>query len=150
MSIFLLRYMQAEIKYRPIDPADYEELVALWRRSDGVEVSEGDDRESFVRYLDRNPGTSLAATLEGAIIGAALCGHDGRRGLVYHLAVAPEHRGKGVGTQVLKLGLAGLRECGIARAIILVAGDNTPGQEFWISRGFEHIAGALPLGIDIT
>jgi ribosomal protein S18 acetylase RimI-like enzyme len=142
--------MQAEIKYRPIAPSDYEELVALWRRSDGVEVSEGDDRESFHRYLDRNPGTSFAATLEGPIIGAALCGHDGRRGLVYHLAVAPEHRGRGVGTQVLKLGLAGLRECGIARVIILVAGDNTLGREFWISHGFEHIAGALPLGMDIT
>jgi N-acetylglutamate synthase len=142
--------MQAEIKYRLIAPADHEELVAHWRRSDGVEVSEGDDRESFVRYLDRNPGTSFAATLDGSIIGAALCGHDGRRGLVYHLATAPEHRGKGVGTQVLKLGLAGLRECGIARVIILVAGDNTPGQEFWISRGFEPIAAALPLGMDIT
>jgi ribosomal protein S18 acetylase RimI-like enzyme len=142
--------MQVEITYRPVAPADYESLVALWRRSDGVEVSEGDDRESFVRYLDRNPGTSFAATLEDLIIGAALCGHDGRRGLVYHLAVAPEHRGKGVGTQVLELGLAGLRECGIARVIILVAGGNAPGQEFWISRGFEHIAGALPLGMDIT
>ena len=150
MSIFLNRYMQAEIKFRSLVPLDYDHVVALWRRCDGVEVAEGDDRESFTRYLDRNPGLSYAATSAGAIVGANLCGHDGRRGLVYHLAVAPEYRGQGVGKQILKMGLAGLRERGIARVIILVSKDNHLGQDFWISQGFEHITVALPLGMDLT
>jgi ribosomal protein S18 acetylase RimI-like enzyme len=142
--------MQAEIKFRSLVPLDYDHVVALWRRCDGVEVAEGDDRESFTRYLDRNPGLSYAATSAGAIVGANLCGHDGRRGLVYHLAVAPEYRGQGVGKQILKMGLAGLRERGIARVIILVSKDNHLGQDFWISQGFEHITVALPLGMDLT
>jgi ribosomal protein S18 acetylase RimI-like enzyme len=141
--------MQAEIKFRPLTPLDYDQVTALWRRCDGVEVSEGDDRQSFGGYLLRNPGISYAAVREATIVGAVLCGHDGRRGLVYHLAVAPEYRGQGLGKQILKMGLAGLQKCGIARALILVAKDNALGHEFWISQGFEPISGALPLGMDL-
>jgi ribosomal protein S18 acetylase RimI-like enzyme len=142
--------MQAEYEYRPLAPHDYDQVVALWQGCSGVELAEGDDRESFTRYLGRNPGLSFAAVCSGTIVGAALCGHDGRRGLVYHLAVTPEHRGQSVGKEILKLCLSGLRECGIARVIILVAKDNSPGREFWISQGFEQISGALPLGIDLA
>jgi ribosomal protein S18 acetylase RimI-like enzyme len=141
--------MQAEIKFRPVTAHDYGQVVALWRCCDGVEVGEGDDPGSINRYLGRNPGLSHAAEIGGVIVGAALCGHDGRRGLIYHLAVAAEYRGQGIGKQLLHLGLAGLRKCGISRVIILVGKDNPLGQEFWISQGFEHIAGALPLGMDI-
>lgn len=150
LGIFSYRYMQAEIEFRALAPPDYDQVVALWRNCDGVEVAQGDDAESFTRYLDRNPGLSYAATCAGAIVGACICGHDGRRGLVYHLAVAPEYRGQGVAKEILRMGLAGLRRCGIARVIILVSKDNAIGQEFWISQGFEHISGALPLGMDLT
>jgi ribosomal protein S18 acetylase RimI-like enzyme len=142
--------MQAEIEFRSLIPLDYDQVVALWRRCEGVEVAEGDDRESFTRYLDRNPGLSIGAISAGAIVGATLCGHDGRRGLIYHLAVAPEYRGRGVGRQILESGLAGLSKCGIARVVILVAKDNPRGQKFWIFQGFECIAGAVPLGMDLT
>jgi N-acetylglutamate synthase len=149
LGIFSYRNMQHEIIFRRLEAPDYDEVVALWRRCDGIDVSEGDDRETFVSYLSRNPGMSHAATSAGAIVGAALCGHDGRRGLIHHLAVAPEHRGQGVGKQILRMGLDGLRRHGIARAIILVEKDNAPGREFWIARGFEHISEALPFGMDL-
>ena len=55
-----------------------------------------------------------------------------------------------MGKQILKMGVAGLSKRGIARVIVLVAKENLLGQEFWISQGFEHIAGALPLGMDLT
>jgi N-acetylglutamate synthase len=142
--------MQAEIIFRLLTPGDYDHVVALWHRCDGVEVAEGDDRESFTRYLDRNPGLSHAATDAGVIVGASLCGHDGRRGLVYHLAVAPEYRSQGIAKQILKMGLNGLRDRGITRVIILIANENSMGQEFWTSQGFDRISGALPFGIDLT
>jgi len=150
IGICSYRYMQPETAFRLLMPSDYDQVVALWRRCDGVEVAEGDDRESFTRYLVRNPGLSHAATSTDTLVGAALCGHDGRRGLVYHLAVEPEYRGRGIGKQILKRALAGLRECGIARVIILVADDNSGGQEFWLSQGFEQISGAMPLGLDLV
>src|SRR5579871_4289968 len=127
--------MQAEIRFRLLIPSDHGPAVALWGRCEGVEIAEGDDESSFRSYLERNPGLSHCAEFDGSLIGAALCGHDGRRGYIYHLAVAPEFRGGGVGRAILERGLAGLRECGITRALILVAGDNVPGREFWLSQG---------------
>jgi N-acetylglutamate synthase len=145
-----LIHMQPEIVVRPLTPADYAAAVALWRRCEGVEVGEGDDGDSFARYLGRNPGLSHAAMAGGTLVGAALCGHDGRRGWVYHLAVAPEFRGQGIGRRILEMGMAGLRECGISRAIVLVARENSVGRQFWASQGFEPISGALALGMDLT
>ena len=141
--------MQAEILFRPLASSDYDQVISLWQRCEGVEVAEGDDRASFDFYLRRNPGLSFVASLGREIVGATLCGHDGRRGLFYHLAVAPEHRGQGVGRKILQQGLAGLRAIGISRATILVATDNPDGRAFWVRQGFEEIAGAIPLGIDI-
>lgn len=141
--------MQAQIQLRPLLPSDYAQAVALWRRCDGIEMAEGDDEASFRSYLERNPGLSCCADDGGELVGAALCGHDGRRGFIYHLAVAPEFRGRGVGKAILQRGLAGLRERGIARVLILVAQDNALGREFWLAQGVEAIAGALPLGRDL-
>ena len=149
LGIFTYRYMQAQFNFRPLLYTDYDQVLALWRRCDGVEVAEGDDRESFARYLDRNPNLSWSASLGEKVVAAGLCGHDGRRGLIYHLAVAPEFRGKGLAKKILQNGIEGLRNAGITRAIILVARNNPRGQEFWLSRGFEEISGALSLGLDL-
>lgn len=141
--------MQAEITFRPLVADDYESVIAFWRRCEGVEIAEGDDAASFCGYLERNPGLSFCAVAEGSIVGAALCGHDGRRGLIYHLAVGPGYRGRGIAKWILEAGLAGLRQRGISRAIILVANSNSKGRAFWAARGFETIDGALPMGLDL-
>jgi ribosomal protein S18 acetylase RimI-like enzyme len=124
---------------------DYDHAVALWNRIDSVEICEGDAREEIGAYLERNPKLSRVAEANGEIIGAALCGHDGRRGWIYHLAVAEEYRGRGVGKLLLDDCLRGLREAGLKRAIILVAGDNPAGHKFWLREGWEDIDGAIPM-----
>ena len=67
---------------------DYDGTIALWNSVEGVEICEGDSREEIAEYLKRNPGLSRVAEADGKIVGVALCGHDGRRGWIYHLAVA--------------------------------------------------------------
>lgn len=129
---------------------DYDAVVQLWQDSEGVEVAEGDDRESLVGYLQRNPGLSRVASCGENLIGAVLCGHDGRRGLIYHLAVRTGHRGQGVGRRLVEECAAGLRGCGIKRVLILVAKDNLPGRDFWLARGFEEISGAAAFGLDLV
>jgi len=130
--------------------ADYAAVTALWRACDGIEIAVGDDESTFRQYLQRNPGLSHCAEADGVLIAAALCGHDGRRGLIYHLAVAPEFRGQGIGKAILQCELEGLRDCGIARVLILVANDNPIGKEFWLSQNFKVISEALPLGMDLA
>ena len=124
---------------------DYDGAIALWDCVDGVEICEGDSRGEIAQYLKRNPGLSRVAEAEGKIVGVALCGHDGRRGWIYHLAVAPEYRRQKVGRLLLNDCVNGLRAAGMKRAIILVAGDNPGGQEFWLRNGWEKIEGALAM-----
>lgn len=130
-------------------PADYMAVVTLWDQSEGVEVAEGDEASSIAKYLERNPALSRVALLGSDIVGAVLCGHDGRRGLIYHLAVRSDCRGQGLGNRLVEECITGLRTAGLKRALILVARDNAAGREFWFGRGFEEISLAIPMGIDL-
>jgi N-acetylglutamate synthase len=125
--------------------ADYEGAIALWNDVEGVEISEGDAREEIAQYLKRNPGLSRVVEADGKIVGVALCGHDGRRGWIYHLAVAKTYRRQKVGKLLLEDCVRGLREAGLKRAIILVAGDNPAGHQFWLRNGWEDIDGAIAM-----
>jgi N-acetylglutamate synthase len=118
---------------------DYDRAVVLWNSVEGVELSVGDEREEICGYLQRNPGLSRIAEEDGELLGAVLCGHDGRRGLIYHLAIAAKHRGRGVARRLLDDCAHGLREAGIRRAILLVADSNAQGHEFWLRNGWEDL-----------
>lgn len=128
---------------------DYERASALWEKVEGVELCEGDAREEIQTYLARNPGLSRVAEEDEIMAGAVLCGYDGRRGFIYHLAVAAEFRGRGVGKLLLADCVRGLQNAGMQRAIILVAGDNPMGREFWLRNGWEDITGAVPMARDL-
>ena len=130
--------------------ADYESAIALWESVEGVEICEGDSREEIAEYLKRNPGLSRVAEASGKIVGVALCGHDGRRGWIYHLAVAAEYRGRNIGRCVLDDCIEGFRKAGLKRAIILVAGDNPSGHAFWLRNGWEDITGAIAMTREIA
>jgi ribosomal protein S18 acetylase RimI-like enzyme len=137
--------MSGRVTTREFVMADYDDAVALWNAVDGIEICEGDSRDEIAEYLRRNPGLSRVAEADGKIVGAALCGHDGRRGWIYHLAIAPTHRRQKAGQQLLDSCVDGLRNAGLKRAIILVAGDNPGGQRFWLRNGWENIDGAIAM-----
>ena len=128
---------------------DYDKAVALWRMVEGVEVAEGDSKEEIRAYLLRNPGLSRVAEENGTMVGAVLCGHDGRRGLIYHLAVAPASHGKGIGKLLVRECLTRLRATGIVRALILVAGDNASAHSFWLRIGWDDVTDVIVMGIDL-
>jgi len=137
--------MSNRVTTREFVMSDYDDVIALWEGVEGVEICEGDSRQEIAEYLKRNPGLSRVAILDNKIVGAALCGHDGRRGWIYHLAVAPTYRRQKVGNDLLESCLDALRAIGLKRAIILVAGDNPGGHDFWLRNGWEDIDGALAM-----
>ena len=141
--------MSRNIDTREFSISDYDGALQVWQRVEGVEIAEGDDREGVARFLVRNPGLSRVAIDGSAILGVALCGHDGRRGHIYHLAVDPAYQRRGLGKRLLDECLDGLRRAGVQRAIILVADDNQRGAEFWKRYGWEEIPGAIAMGIDV-
>jgi ribosomal protein S18 acetylase RimI-like enzyme len=138
-----------EIQTREFRIEDYGAAVELWQRLEGLDVAEGDDWETIRGFLFRNPGLSRVATKESKIIGAVLCGHDGRRGYIYHLAVDPAYQGLGLARRLVDECVAGLKGAGLQRVNILVAKDNPRGLEFWRRCGWEDLEGAAPMGRDV-
>ena len=104
--------MKDTIHTREFSINDYDAAVELWKRVEGLEIAEGDDKESVVRFLTRNPGLSRVATDGSGIVGVSLCGHDGRRGHIYHLAVDPRYQGVGLGMRLVQECFSGLRDAG--------------------------------------
>jgi ribosomal protein S18 acetylase RimI-like enzyme len=141
--------MRGKIATREFSISDYDAALGLWQRVDGLEIAEGDDRESVAQFLARNPGLSRVAIDGSAIVGVALCGHDGRRGYIYHLAVDPAYQARGLGRRLMDECLGGLRRAGLRRALILVAHDNPRGRKFWQRHGWEEVPGPIVMGIDL-
>ncbi len=142
-------FMIDKIYTREFCISDYDAALQLWHRVEGLEIAEGDDREDIAQFVARNPGLSWVAVNGSAIVGVALCGNDGRRGHIYHLAVDPAYQGCGLGKRLLDECLDGLRKAGVKRVIIMVADDNQRGTRFWEHIGWEKIPGAVPMGIDL-
>jgi len=141
--------MSNQIDTREFSINDYKAALQLWQRVEGLEIAEGDDQRGIAQFLERNPGLSRVAMDGSAVIGVALCGHDGRRGHIYHLAVDPDYQGRGLGKRLLHECLDSLHRVGLERAIIMVANDNPRGRGFWLRYGWEEIPGAVPMGIDL-
>ena len=89
-------------------------------------------------YLKRNRGMSFVARDGAELVGAVLSGHDGRRGCLYHLAIAPSHRRNGLGTKLVARCLAELKKAGILNCNIFVYANNTRGERFWRRNGWKQ------------
>lgn len=111
---------------------DYEEVFSLWKKTEGIGLHDDVDSKAGIRqYLKRNPGLSFVARENGRIIGTVLCGHDGRRGYLQHLAVAETHRKKGTGKNLVDRVMGQLRKMGIRKCHIFIFSDNRSGRRFW-------------------
>ena len=115
----------------PFTMADYDEVLALWQFSPGVGLSDVDRPEGIAAYLARNPDLSFVARVDGQLAGAVLCGTDGRRGYMHHLAVASPYRRQGIGEILVERCLSGLKAQGYQKCHIFVYGGNAEGQAFW-------------------
>ena len=125
-----------EIKIKSFEIEDYEAIVSLWKRSEGIGWSAADSREQISAYLEKNPGGSFTAWDGERLVGAVLCGNDGRRGYLHHLAVDPDYRRMGIGHQLSEACMAALAEQGIDKAHIFVFGANREGITFWERAGW--------------
>lgn len=117
---------------------DFEEVIALWRATEGVGLTESDSKEGIAAFLERNAGLSFVARDGGGkLVGAVLCGYDGRRGYLHHLAVAKECRRHGTGKGLVNACLAKLRGLGVLKCNIFIFADNDSGRAFWERDGWK-------------
>lgn len=111
--------------------ADYDSVRQLLGRMPGVVVRSTDSREATERYLARNPGLSFIARVGDRMVGCVMCGNDGRRGHLRHLAVEPAMRRQGIGTALVGRCLEALKRDGIEKTHIDVLVENQLGHEYW-------------------
>lgn len=116
---------------------DYENVHALWMRIKGFSIRSIDDsQEGVERFLKRNPGISVVAEEDGRIVGAILCGHDGRRGCLYHVCVDPDYRLKGIGKSMVVFVMEALRKEKINKVSLIAFTKNDIGNAFWKEIGW--------------
>lgn len=129
-----------EIHVRPFATEDIAEALALWAATENMGLSAEDDTPAGIaKFLARNPGLSqVAREAGGRLVGAVLAGHDGRRGKLFHLAVAPGYMCKGVGRRLLDTASAALAGEGIRKCYIYIYKANEHGREFWRKRGWRE------------
>ncbi|GLC81187.1 GNAT family N-acetyltransferase [Lacrimispora brassicae] len=116
---------------------DYDQVYELWSGIKGFGLRTVDDsREGVEKFLKRNPSTSVVAEEDGRIIGSILCGHDGRRGCMYHVCVAEKYRHHGIGHKMALEAMNKLKEEGINKVSLIAFKSNTVGNEFWHKVGW--------------
>jgi N-acetylglutamate synthase len=125
------------IEIREFVPADYDSVCSVWLAAPGVVLRDADAREPITAYLAHNQGLSFVALDGGRLVGAVLCGTDGRRGYLQHLAVAPTHQRRGIGRRLAERCVAALAVRGVDKCHLMVLADNIDGAAFWARLGWK-------------
>lgn len=122
---------------REMTETDYDQVYQLWLSCADMGLNDLDDsKEGIARFLQRNPQTCLVAVENQTIIGAILAGSDGRRAYIYHTAVHPNYRRRGIARQLVETVLTVLDELKIHKVALVVFKRNTEGNRFWEKLGF--------------
>ncbi|MCQ3937963.1 MAG: GNAT family N-acetyltransferase [Chloroflexi bacterium] len=118
---------------------DYERVLSLWRGIEaGVNVGRSDTPGEIQKKIQRDPDLFLVAEAHGQIVGAIIGGFDGRRGMIYHLAVAKNFRGRGIGGRLLSEVEKRLQARGCLKCILHVLDDNEEAMQFYKNKGWRH------------
>ena len=116
---------------------DYEGVYALWKKIKGFGIRSIDDsKEGVARFLKRNPTTSVVAEKDGRIVGSILCGHDGRRGCLYHVCVDEDYRRHGIGKRMVVFAMKALKEEKINKVSLIAFTEKGIGNAFWNTIGW--------------
>ena len=122
---------------RKMTVEDYDRLYSLWMKIKGFAIRSIDDsKEGVERFLNRNPGISVVAEEDGKIVGAILCGHDGRRGCLYHVCVEKDYRMQGIGKSMVVFCMEALKKEQINKVSLIAFTQNDIGNAFWKQIGW--------------
>lgn len=128
-----------QISIRVMTMEDYDEVHKLWMEISGFGIRSIDDsREGVERFIKRNPTTSMAAFYGDELIGSILCGHDGRRGCLYHVCVRESYRNHGIGQKLVNACLEALKAEHINKVNLIAFKKNEVGNRFWKGLGWTY------------
>ena len=131
-------------------PVDYLAVRRLWENAGtGIQLRRSDDPDEIRKKLLRDPDLFLVAEENGEILATVLGGFDGRRGMVYHLAVKPPNRKKGIGRQLMAELERRLKAKGCIRSYLLVTLENQNAMHFYEQNGWKRMDNVQTYGKDL-
>jgi ribosomal protein S18 acetylase RimI-like enzyme len=131
-------------------PEDYPAARFLWEHAgSGIQLRPSDEPEEIRKKLLRDPDLFLVAEDDGKLVGTVMGGFDGRRGMVYHLAVDAEYRTRGIGNRLMEALEERLRLKGCNRCYLLVTRDNDSAMQFYKRRGWKNMDHVYIYGKDL-
>jgi ribosomal protein S18 acetylase RimI-like enzyme len=132
-------------------PEDYPQVESLWTSMEkGVRLGRSDTPDELQKKVACDPDLFLVAEENGQVVGTVIGGYDGRRGLLYHLAVAASFRGRGIGSRLMDEIESRLRAKGCIRCYLMVTTDNVDGMRYYENRGWEHMEHVVTYAKNIT
>lgn len=123
------------VDIRELTGTDGDRVRTFWLAC-GIRIRPGDDDRSLDLFARRNPGLALLAEDRARIVGTALAGWDGRRGWLYHVAVHPDERRRGIGTTLVRVLEDRLRALGCPKVNLIVWEDEERAIAFWTAVGY--------------
>jgi ribosomal protein S18 acetylase RimI-like enzyme len=118
-------------------PEDYPEVRHLWENAGpGIQLRQSDEAEEIEKKVRHDPDLFLVAVSDGKIVGTVIGGFDGRRGLIYHLAVTGELREEGIGSMLMQEVEQRMKNKGCIRSYLLVTRDNEYAMRFYEKLGW--------------
>ncbi len=131
-------------------PDDYLAALALWHNAGpGIHVRRSDEPEEIRKKLERDPDLFLVAEEDQKMVGTVIGGFDGRRGLIYHLAVEPGLRKRGIGTLLMQEVERRLKSKGCIRCYLMVTAENDNAIRFYEAHGWENMESIFTYAKDL-
>jgi len=117
---------------------DWPSVLALWQDAGpGVHLGRSDTPDEIRKKWEHDPDLFLVAEEDGRVIGAVLGGYDGRRGIVYHLAVTPRRRQNGIGRALMAEMERRLAGKGCVKSYLLATPENQDAVAFYRRLGWQ-------------
>jgi ribosomal protein S18 acetylase RimI-like enzyme len=122
--------------FRDMEDRDVEAVIALWQAC-GLTRPWNDPRKDIAFARQGNASTILVGEEGSTLVASAMVGHDGHRGMLYYVAVAPAHQGQGIGKRAVKAAEAWLGRQGVWKINLLVRSENDKVRGFYEALGYE-------------
>lgn len=123
------------MKIRPLQQSEIPAVLELWKAAD-ASPTVTDTVEDISRILQREYAAFLVGEIDSKIVGSIIATFDGWRGIVYRLAVHPEHRRKGVASDLTKKAEEQFTRWGVRRVIAIVDPTHPLAMSFWKASGY--------------
>lgn len=121
-------------------PMDYQAAYHVWEScGDGIHISFSDSPQELEKLVNISPGLFFLAEDHGKVIGTVMGGFDGRRGLIYHLAVLPEYQNHHIGSLLLNTVEDALVKRGCKKIYLFLVPENLERAGFYENKGYDRM-----------